>query len=72
MTGTSYDYHTHFHNTLGHITTARAAISVLIEDLDKLDRPTVNEMLTTSDKHLQALITEINDLRKNVYKDLNI
>lgn len=60
--------HVQFHDILGHLTTIRAAIW----EINQAEIPqTLQESVTVADNHAEKLVTEIEQLRTDIYKEID-
>ena len=63
-----YDYHYHFHEILGNITTIKSAISVIREDYQQETNSEITNILTILAEKTENLKTEIEGLRSKIYE----
>jgi hypothetical protein len=63
-----YNFHTSFHQILGHVTTIRSALSVLTEDYQKQLPPDIFQMIIIIQQHTEQLKNELLETKDRIYK----
>ncbi len=66
------EYHEKFHNILGHLTTIRSVISVIVDDRQDEIPADLRPMLMAANQHAADLVKELEVLREKLYSELKI